>query len=392
MTALKGRYVSLLFEKPSLRTRMTFELAIKQLGGDCVTQVGLIAEREPLKDVARNLGRWTDAIVARTFTQETIDELAHWSGLPVVNALSDLYHPCQALADMLTLKEHFGKLRGLKLAYVGDGNNVAHSLLLCAARLGIHMSVATPRDMIRTPRSCQQTQIRRCSRERKSRLLTTRLHAVKSAHAVYTDVWASMGQEAEAEERKKLFAPYQVNEALLAKARKDTIFMHCLPAKRGLEVTDEVMESPQCVAFDQAENRLHVQKASLLMLLAMNKIKAKKVALAYSGGLDTSIIIPWLKEHYGCEVVAVCGDIGQGGEELDGLKEKALKTGASEVYVEDMREEFVTRLPVEAGALRRGLREQISARHFDCAAAARKAPGRSRIENRLRCAGARLHR
>src|SRR5437868_6567910 len=143
-SALKGRYLCLLFEKPSLRTRMTFELAIKQLGGDCVTQVGMIADREPLKDVARNLARWTDAIVARTFLQTTIDELALWSGLPVVNALSDLYHPCQALADMLTLKEHFGKLRGLKLAYVGDGNNVAHSLLLCAARLGIHMSVGTP--------------------------------------------------------------------------------------------------------------------------------------------------------------------------------------------------------------------------------------------------------
>ena len=137
-TALKGRYVSLLFEKPSLRTRMTFELAIKQLGGDCVTQTGPIGEREPLKDVARNLDRWTNAIVARTFSQETIDELAHWSGVPVINALSDLYHPCQALADMLTLKEHFGRLRGLKLAFVGDGNNVAHSLMLCCARLGIH--------------------------------------------------------------------------------------------------------------------------------------------------------------------------------------------------------------------------------------------------------------
>jgi ornithine carbamoyltransferase len=266
-SALKGRYVALLFEKPSLRTRMTFELAIKQLGGDCVTQVGLIADREPLKDVARNLARWTDAIVARTFTQETIDELAHWSGLPVVNALSDLYHPCQALADMLTLKEHFGKLRGLKLAYVGDGNNVAHSLLLCAARLGIHMSVATPAGY--GPRAEileQATELARVSGA-EIEIGNDPAEAVKCAHAVYTDVWASMGQEAEAEERKKLFAPYQVNESLLANARKDTLFMHCLPAKRGLEVTDEVMESAQCVAFDQAENRLHVQKAILLMLL-----------------------------------------------------------------------------------------------------------------------------
>jgi ornithine carbamoyltransferase len=266
-TALKGRYAALLFEKPSLRTRLTFELAIKQLGGDCVTQVGLIAEREPLKDVARNLGRWTDAIVARTFTQETIEELAHWSGLPVVNALSDLYHPCQALADMLTLKERFGKLRGLKLAYAGDGNNVAHSLLLCAARLGIHMSVATPAGYGPKKEILEQAMEFARVSGAEIELVNDPAQTVKSAHAVYTDVWASMGQEAEAEERNKLFAPYQVNDALLANARKDTLFMHCLPAKRGLEVTDEVMESPQCVAFDQAENRLHVQKAILLMLL-----------------------------------------------------------------------------------------------------------------------------
>jgi ornithine carbamoyltransferase len=266
-SALKGRYLSLLFEKPSLRTRLTFELAIKQLGGDCVTQVGSIADREPLKDVARNLARWTDAIVARTFTQETIEELARWSGLPVVNALSDLYHPCQALADMLTLKEHFGKLRGLKLAYLGDGNNVAHSLLLCAARLGIHMSVATPAGYGPKAEVLQQAMEFARSSGTEIEISNNPAQAVKFAHAVYTDVWASMGQEAEAEERKKLFAPYQVNRELLADARKDTLFMHCLPAKRGLEVTDEVMESPQCVAFDQAENRLHVQKAVLLMLL-----------------------------------------------------------------------------------------------------------------------------
>src|SRR5579875_658294 len=143
-SSLRGRYVTLLFEKPSLRTRLTFELAIKQLGGDCVTQTGMIGDREPLKDVARNVARWTDAIVARTFSQETIEELARWSGIPVINALSDLYHPCQALADIFTLKEHFEKLRGLKLAYVGDGNNVAHSLMLSCARLGMHCSVATP--------------------------------------------------------------------------------------------------------------------------------------------------------------------------------------------------------------------------------------------------------
>jgi len=266
-SALKGRYVSLLFEKPSLRTRMTFELAVKQLGADCVTQAGMIAEREPLKDVARNLARWTDAIVARTFTQETIEELSRWSGIPVINALSDLYHPCQALADMLTLKEHFGRLRGLKLAYVGDGNNVAHSLLLCCARLGIHCSVATPRGY--EPKAAVVSLAKQLAAVSGSavEIVNDPTVALKSAHAVYTDVWASMGQESEAQERRKLFAQYQVNETLLAHARQDALFMHCLPAKRGMEVTDEVMESPQCVAFDQAENRLHAQKALLLTLL-----------------------------------------------------------------------------------------------------------------------------
>ncbi len=168
-SALEGRYVSLMFEKPSLRTRMTFELAIKQLGGDCVTQIGMIGDREPLKDVARNLARWTDAIVARTFTQQTIDELSRWSGLPVINALSDLYHPCQALADMLTLKEHFGRLRGLKLAYVGDGNNVAHSLLLCCARLGISCSVAAPAGYEPQPADCDVGKGIRCCKRRSNR-------------------------------------------------------------------------------------------------------------------------------------------------------------------------------------------------------------------------------
>ena len=266
-SALKGRYVSLMFEKPSLRTRMTFELAAKQLGGDCVTQIGMIADREPLKDVARNLARWTDAIVARTFEQTTIDELSRWSGLPVINALSDLYHPCQALADMLTLREHFGRLRGLKLAYVGDGNNVAHSLLLCCSRLGIHCSVATPAGY--EPQSAIVAQTRELAAISGAvvEIESDPMVASKGAHAVYTDVWASMGQESEAEERNRLFARYQVNEQLLLNARKDALVMHCLPAKRGLEVTDDVMESAQCVAFDQAENRLHVQKAILLALL-----------------------------------------------------------------------------------------------------------------------------
>ena len=265
--ALKGRYLALLFEKPSLRTRMTFELAIKQLGGDCVTQIGMIADREPLKDVARNLARSTDGIVARTFAQETVDELARWSGLPVVNALTNLYHPCQALADLLTLREHFGRLRGLKLAYVGDGNNVAHSLLLSCARLGVSCSVATPAEY--EPNAeivAQAVQFARASGAH-IEVGNNPIGAVTGANAVYTDVWASMGQESEAEQRNRIFAPYQVNEDLMRKAGTEAIFMHCLPARRGLEVTDGLMESEQCVAFDQAENRLHVQKALLLMLL-----------------------------------------------------------------------------------------------------------------------------
>lgn len=266
-SALKGRYLTLLFEKPSLRTRLTFELAIKQLGGECVSQTGMVGEREPVKDVARNLARWTDAIVARTFAQETIDELAAWSGIPVVNALSDLYHPCQALADIFTLREQFGRLRGLKLAYVGDGNNVAHSLMLCCARLGIHFSIATPPGYGPKPAISERAaEFARVSGAR-IEIGNDPGATVKMADAVYTDVWASMGQESESEQRRKTFALYQVNETLLSVARKDTLFMHCLPAKRGQEVTDAVMESPQCVAFDQAENRLHVQKALLVAML-----------------------------------------------------------------------------------------------------------------------------
>jgi ornithine carbamoyltransferase len=265
-TALTGRYLSLLFEKPSLRTRLTFELAIKQLGGDATLSVGPIEDREPLKDVARNLDRWTQCIVARTFLQTTIDELAHWSRVPVINALSDLYHPCQALADLFTLKETFGALHGLKLAFVGDGNNVAQSLLLDGSRLGMHMAVATPPGYEPRPEIVQQA--RKFATASGGSVLITNdpAEAVAGAQAVYTDVWASMGQESEAAQRRMEFAPYQVNEALMARAPQ-AVFMHCLPAKRGQETTDGVMESRQSVVFDQAENRLHVQKALLLMLL-----------------------------------------------------------------------------------------------------------------------------
>ncbi len=260
--SLEGRYLSLLFEKPSLRTRMTFELAIRQLGGDSVVSIGPVAEREPVKDVARNLDRWTQGIVARVFSQATIDELAQWSSVPVINALSDLYHPCQAMADVVTLKEHFGRLEGLKIAFVGDGNNVAHSLMLTAGRLGAEVSVAAPEGYQPNAEITAQA-----SQWANITVTADPVEAVAGAHALYTDVWTSMGQEAEAEERKRIFSPYQVGQDLFSKARPDAIFMHCLPAKRGQEVTGEMIESPQSVVFDQAENRLHAQKALLLMLL-----------------------------------------------------------------------------------------------------------------------------
>jgi len=265
--ALTGRYLSLLFEKPSLRTRITFELAIKQLGGDAVLSTGPIGERESLKDVARNLDRWTNAIVARTFSHQTIEDLAHWSSVPVINALSDRFHPCQALADIFTLQEKFEDLAGRKLAFVGDGNNVAHSLMLTALRLGMNFSIATPPGY--EPDADIVAQAEALAAVSGAQLVITGnpVEAVDNAHAVYTDVWTSMGQEDEKSRRLSDFAGYQVNQTLFSEARADAVFLHCLPAKRGEEVTDEVMECPQSTVFDQAENRLHAQKALLLMLI-----------------------------------------------------------------------------------------------------------------------------
>lgn len=261
--SLDNRYLTLLFEKPSLRTRLTFELAIKQLGGDSVTVIGPIGDREPLQDVARNLDRWTNGIVARVFSQRTIDDLAKWSGVPVINALSDMYHPCQALADIFTLKEKFNTLKGLKLAFVGDGNNVAHSLMLCCARLGMDFSLACPSGY-----EPNKTIVEQARAFGGSVLITDNpFEAVAGADAVYTDVWASMGQESEADERRRIFEPFQVNEALMNAGPAHMVFMHCLPAKRGQEVTDGVAECANSVIFDQAENRLHAQKALLLMML-----------------------------------------------------------------------------------------------------------------------------
>jgi ornithine carbamoyltransferase len=265
--ALSGKSLAVLFEKPSLRTRLTFELAMQQLGGSVVTAEGPIGAREPLKDVARNLDRWVNAIVARTFLQDTIEELARWSSVPVINALSDRFHPCQALADVFTLSERFGELRGLRLAFVGDGNNVAHSLMLTSLRMGVNFSMATPRGYQPHP------EVVACARSVAAvsgatlSITNNPEEAVAGANAVYTDVWASMGQESEAEKRRCDFTPYQVNETLFAQALPDAIFLHCLPAKRGEEVSDAVIECPRSAVFDQAENRLHVQKALLLMML-----------------------------------------------------------------------------------------------------------------------------
>jgi len=265
--SLAGKSIALLFEKPSLRTRLTFELAIRQLGGNSVFCDGPIGGREPLKDVARNLDRWVNGIVARVFSHSTIEELAKWSAVPVVNALCDAYHPCQALADVLTIRERFGELRGLKLAFIGDGNNVAHSLMLTAVRLGMNFALGCPEGFGPNPEVLAQAEGLSAASGASLEVTHDAARALAGAHAVYTDVWASMGQEKESARRTAAFQPYRVDDGLFALARPDAVFMHCLPAKRGEEVTDSVMECSRSLVFDQAENRLHAQKALLLMLL-----------------------------------------------------------------------------------------------------------------------------
>ncbi len=266
-SALAGKSIALLFEKPSLRTKLTFEIAMQQMGGGSVFMEGPIGVREPLKDIARNLDRWVEGIVARVFAQSTVEDLAHWSAVPVINALSDAYHPCQALADMQTIRERFGALKGLKLAFIGDGNNVAHSLMLTALRLGMDFALACPEGYMPNPDVVMQAEGLAAVSGASLFITHDTAPAVEGAHAIYTDVWTSMGQEQEANERRRAFHPYQVNEELVGLARPEAVFMHCLPAKRGEEVTDSVMESDRSVVFDQAENRLHAQKALLLMLL-----------------------------------------------------------------------------------------------------------------------------
>ena len=270
--ALEGRHIALLFEKPSLRTRSTFEIAVRELGGHVMALESNVAlgAREPVEDVARNLERWVDGVVIRTFSQQTLEQFAKAAPrLHVINALTDQQHPCQAIADFLTLQERWGSVRGRTIAFVGDGNNVAASVAHAGAMLGVNVHVASP-DGYQLPHSVVQQATGVARHGARLRLFSDAADAVAGADAVYTDTWTSMGQEAEADVRRAAFAPYQVNAALMAQARPDALFMHCLPAHRGEEVSAEVFESEVSVAFDQAENRLHGQKALLLMLLAQH--------------------------------------------------------------------------------------------------------------------------
>jgi ornithine carbamoyltransferase len=270
-TSLCGKFLALIFEKPSLRTRVTFEVGIQSMGGSVVfldhTQARL-GERESIADVARNLERWVHAIVARVYEQRVLEEMAANAEIPVINALSDKFHPCQALADFFTLEEKFGSLRGFKLAYVGDGNNVCHSLIFLATRLGVHLRIATPPNY--APAQEVVSEAKRVTRETRAKIefFSDPREAVAGAQGVYTDAWTSMGFEAEEKVRNAVFTPYQVNRELMALAAPEAVFLHCLPAHRGAEVTAEVLDGPQSAALDQSENRMYVQKAILQMLLS----------------------------------------------------------------------------------------------------------------------------
>lgn len=269
-SALAGKQVVMFFEKPSLRTRLTFEAGVNSLGGHAmfVDQThSRLGERETLADIAHNLERWVDCVVLRTFEHVTVTGIAEHAAIPVINALSDLEHPCQALADFFTLQEKLGDLSEITLAYVGDGNNVAHSLMLAGAAAGAEVRIATPKGY--EPLAEVTKAAKKITVETGAKISITNdpVAAVKGADAVYTDVWASMGQEEEAAGRAKIFAAFQVNEELMSHAAEHAVFMHCLPAHRGSEVADAVIDSPQSIVFDQAENRLHIQKSILLMLL-----------------------------------------------------------------------------------------------------------------------------
>lgn len=268
--ALKGRTAAMIFEKPSLRTKVTFEAAMIQSGGAAINldpaQIS-IGKRESVKDVAMSLSRWVDAIVARTFSHQLVVDLARHATVPVINALTDQHHPCQALALGQTLMEHRGKLSGLKIVFVGDGNNVANSIAELAGHLGMHFTLACPKGYEQSADVARD--LEPLFRKSGGKFVTTHdaMAAVSDADMIYTDVWVSMGEEAKAEEKKRAFAGFQVNAALLAKAPKECLVSHCLPAHVGEEITQEIMDSTRCVCFDEAENRLHSQKAVLLTLV-----------------------------------------------------------------------------------------------------------------------------
>ena len=263
---LRGQTLAMVFQKPSNRTRVSFEVGMYQLGGHALSlspQEIQIGKRETPSDTGRVLARYIDAIMVRTFDHQELEELAAAADVPVINGLSDLHHPCQALADLLTVREEFGAVEGVEIAYVGDGNNVAHSLAIACALTGAKLTIAHP-----DGHGPEQKIMERAANLGAAPILTTDpQEAVRGARVVYTDVWASMGQEAEVEDRKRKFAPYQVDEELMSLADEDAIFLHCLPAHRGQEVAAEVIDGPQSRVFDQAENRLHAQKALLYLLL-----------------------------------------------------------------------------------------------------------------------------
>jgi ornithine carbamoyltransferase len=283
--ALDGKALAIIFEKPSLRTRVSFDVGIHQLGGYSIylspAEINL-GKRESVADVAKNLERMVQGIMIRTFAHAIVEEMAAHASVPVINGLTDYSHPCQAMADYLTLLELKGRVSGLKVAYVGDGNNVAHSLMFAGAQLGAHVWVATPPKYEPDPAAVEWAQQRAAQTGGSIHVTNDAVAAVEDADAVYTDVWASMGQEAEAAERRQIFAAYQVNAALFAHARPDAVFLHCLPAHRGEEVSAEVIDGPRSVVFHQAENRLHAQKAILLELMreAAPVGEAKLVAAA----------------------------------------------------------------------------------------------------------------
>jgi ornithine carbamoyltransferase len=268
--ALEGQALALIFEKPSLRTRTSFDIGIQQLGGYSLylspNEISL-GKRESVYDVAKNLERMVQGIMIRTFGHEIVEGMAEYAKIPIINGLTDYTHPCQAMADFLTLQEHKGKLEGLKLTYVGDGNNVAHSLMNAGARLGVDVTVACPRGFEPNLIAYNQAVEEAKKTGAKIEVVHDPAEGVKGADAVYTDVWASMGQESEAAKRKEIFRPYQVNEELMSKANDGALFMHCLPAHRGDEVTDGVIDAPYSVVFDEAENRLHAQKAIMYKLM-----------------------------------------------------------------------------------------------------------------------------